>query len=385
MGVSNDKWINISATVNGKLDTIFRGVRVLNYEGLDILANLILNPNPLESFFSKPDDWISTVMVYPFNIPLGRNGTSQGKLQLGLYDTKIDCYDLLIVSEMYEMGELLIEPHFNNFADYDGYSKMEVWLPFLGTVDISLNDVIGKYLKFRLGVDYISGQGIWYICVGDTPTNATSVFVDLLEGANDRILSTHTCQIGMQLPIGTTNTASVYRNLIMGAVKGVSTALSSYAISSLGASGGTATTKEVRTARNEKTGRQITKATKTTETKYNSSNYQLGKSITGVFDYATDSLNNMHISASTDRSNNPTTMINTCKSIKVIRYYPKLITTDENYGKLYGYPLGQTKVLSTLSGYTEISNIHIEGEGFKSATQKEILMLKEALSDGIIL
>lgn len=384
MGVSNDKWINISATVNGKLDTIFRGVRVLNYEGLDSLANLILNPNPLESFFSKPDDWISTVMVYPFNIPLGRNGTSQGKLQLGLYDTKIDCYDLLLVSEMYEMGELLIEPHFNNFADYDGYSKMEVWLPFLGTVDISLNDVIGKYLKFRLGVDYISGQGIWYICVGDTPTNATSVFVDLLDGANDRIISTHTCQIGIQLPIGTTNTASVYRNLIMGAVRGVSTALSSYAISSLGASGGKAVTKEVKTRLNQKTGNKLV-TDRTQETKYDSSNYQYGKSITSCFDYATDSLNNMHISASTDRSNNPTTMINTCKSIKVIRYYPKLITTDENYGKLYGYPLGQTKVLSTLSGYTEISNIHIEGEGFKSATQKEILMLKEALNDGIIL
>ena len=384
MGVSNEKWINISATVNGKLDTIFRGVRVLNYEGLDSLANLILNPNPLESFFSKPDDWISTVMVYPFNIPLGRNGTSQGKLQLGLYDTKIDCYDLLLVSEMYEMGEILIQPHFNNFADYDGYSKMEVWLPFLGTVDISLNDVIGKYLKFRLGVDYISGQGIWYICVGDEPTNATSVFVDLLEGANDRILSTHTCQLGIQLPIGTSNTASVYRNLIMGAVKGVSTALSSYAISSLGASGGKAVTKEVKTRLNQKTGNKLI-TDRTQETKYDSSNYQFGKSITTCFDYATDSLNNMHISASTDRSNNPTTMINTCKSIKVIRYYPKLITTDENYGKLYGYPLGQTKVLSTLSGYTEISNIHIEGEGFKSATQKEILMLKEALSDGIIL
>ena len=94
MGVSNEKWINISATVNGKLDTIFRGVRVLNYEGLDSLANLILNPNPLESFFSKPDDWISTVMAYPFNIPLGRNGTSQGKLQLGLYDTKEKAFEV---------------------------------------------------------------------------------------------------------------------------------------------------------------------------------------------------------------------------------------------------------------------------------------------------
>lgn len=381
--MSNTNWLKVRNSTNIYLDNTFRGIRILNNSGVTDLANIILSPSVLQSFFSKPEDWLSRLLYFPYNIPQRIEKTTK-KLQVGTYSTNIDVYDIDLPSEIYEMGELLIEPHFNNFADYDGYSKMEVWLPFLGTVDISLNDVLGKYLKFRLGVDYTSGQGTWYICVGDNPTNATSVFVDL-SGVNDRILSTHTCQIGMEIPIGTTNTANIYRNLIMGAVKGVSTALSSYAISSLGASGGTATTKEVRTARNEKTGRQITKATKTTETKYNSSNYQLGKSITGVFDYATDSLNNMHISASTDRSNNPVSMFNACNSIKVIRYYPKLITTDENYGRLYGYPLGQTKVLSTLSGYTEISNIHIEGEGFKSATQKEILMLKEALSDGIIL
>lgn len=381
--MSNTNWLKVRNSVNINLDNTFRGIRILSQTGVTELASIILKPDVLQSFFSKPDDWLSRLLYFPYNIPQ-RITKETKKLQIGTYSTNIDVYDIDYASDIYEMGELLIEPHFNNFADYDGYSKMEVWLPFLGTVDISLNDVIGKYLKFRLGVDYTSGQGTWYICVGDNPTNATSVFVNV-SGVNDRILSTHTCQIGMEIPIGTTNTASVYRNLIMGAVKGVSTALSSYAISSLGASGGTATTKEVRTARNEKTGRQITKATKTTETKYNSSNYQLGKSITGVFDYATDSLNNMHISASTDRSNNPATMFNACNSIKVIRYYPKLITTDENYGRLYGYPLGQTKVLSTLSGYTEISNIHIEGDGFKSATQKEILMLKEALSDGIIL
>ena len=171
----------------------------------------------------------------------------------------------------------------------------------------------------------------------------------------------------------------------MGAVKGVSTALSSYTISKLGATGGTSTTKEVKTRRNKKTGRQYKFSTRTVESVFDASNFQYGNAIAGAFECATDSLNNMHISASTDRSNNPVSMFNACNSIKVIRYYPKLITTDENYGKLYGYPLGQTKVLSTLSGYTEISNIHIEGEGFKSATQKEILMLKEALSDGIIL
>ena len=380
--MSNTNWLKVRNSVNINLDNTFRGIRILSQTGVTKLANIILSPDVLQSFFSKPDDWLSRLLYFPYNIPQ-RIAKETKKLQIGTYSTDIDVYDIDYPSDIYEMGELLIEPHFNNFADYDGYSKMEVWLPFLGTVDISLNDVIGKYLKFRLGVDYTSGQGTWYICVGDNPTNATSVFVNV-SGVDDRILSTHTCQIGIELPIGTTNTANVYRNLIMGAVKGVSTALSSYAISRLGASGGKAITKEVKTRLNQKTGNKLV-TDRTQETKYDSSNYQYGKSIESCFDYATDSLNNMHISASTDRSNNPVSMFNACNSIKVIRYYPKLITTDENYGKLYGYPLGQTKVLSTLSGYTEISNIHIEGERFKSATQKEILMLKEALSDGIIL
>lgn len=380
--MSNTNWLKVRNSVNINLDNTFRGIRILSQTGVTKLANIILSPDVLQSFFSKPDDWLSRLLYFPYNIPQ-RIAKETKKLQIGTYSTDIDVYDIDYASDIYEMGELLIEPHFNNFADYDGYSKMEVWLPFLGTVDISLNDVLGKYLKFRLGVDYTSGQGTWYICVGDTPTNATSVFVNV-SGVDDRILSTHTCQIAMEIPIGTTNTANVYRNLIMGAVKGVSTALSSYAISRLGASGGKAITKEVKTRLNQKTGNKLI-TDRTQETKYDSSNYQYGKSIESCFDYATDSLNNMHISASTDRSNNPASMFNACNSIKVIRYYPKLITTDENYGRLYGYPLGQTKVLSTLSGYTEISNIHIEGEGFKSATQKEILMLKEALSDGIIL
>ena len=381
--MSNTNWLKVRNSVNINLDNTFRGIRILSQTGVTELAGIILKPDILQSFFSKPDDWLSRLLYFPYNIPQ-RIAKETKKLQIGTYSTNIDVYDIDYASDIYEMGELLIEPHFNNFADYDGYSKMEVWLPFLGTVDISLNDVLGKYLKFRLGVDYTSGQGTWYICVGDTPTNATSIFVDLT-GVDDRILSTHTCQIAMEIPIGTTNTANVYRNLIMGAVKGVSTALSSYTISKLGATGGTSTTKEVKTRRNKKTGRQYKFSTRTVESVFDASNFQYGNAIAGAFECATDSLNNMHISASTDRSNNPASMFNACNSVKVIRYYPKLRTTDENYGKLYGYPLGQTKVLSTLSGYTEISNIHIEGEGFKSATQKEILMLKEALSDGIIL
>ena len=145
--MSYTQWLRIKNSTNPNLDNSFRGIRVISRDGIGSLANIILKPDVLQSFFSKPEDWLSSLLFFPYTIPI-RFNTPTKKFNVGTYSTDIDCYVINIASEIYEMGELLIEPHFNNFADYNGYSKMEVWLPFLGTVDISLNDVLGKYLKF---------------------------------------------------------------------------------------------------------------------------------------------------------------------------------------------------------------------------------------------
>ena len=50
-----------------------------------------------------------------------------------------------------------------------------------------------------------------------------------------------------------------------------------------------------------------------------------------------------------------------------------------------GRPLGEIRKLSNISGYTEISKVHIEGDLFSQATEEEINMLYNEIFSGIIL
>ena len=93
----------------------------------------------------------------------------------------------------------------------------------------------------------------------------------------------------------------------------------------------------------------------------------------------------MHIGGSSDTVNNPNLLSNGCESVKVIIYRPKMQDVDADYNHLYGKPLGEVRTLSELSGYTEIGEVHIDGEDFASATETEMAMLQEALLNGVIL
>ena len=57
---------------------------------------------------------------------------------------------------------------------------------------------------------------------------------------------------------------------------------------------------------------------------------------------------------------------------------------DNNYLTLNGAPLNLSVKLNTITGYTEISDIHLEGEGFKNATATELSELETALKRGAI-
>ena len=46
----------------------------------------------------------------------------------------------------------IILKYFNNFADYNGYTKIQVYLPFFGFIDVNPNDVIGKVIKIGANI-----------------------------------------------------------------------------------------------------------------------------------------------------------------------------------------------------------------------------------------
>ncbi len=384
-------WIKQDFRFSGNTNNIFQYLWALSQTDLISLGSFMYDPpNTLPEFFLNSSNYITSLMLFPFDV---KDLTLQNRpqyLEIGGVSSKTSKYPITGTYvpniNTYFLGEYKVTPKFNNFADYNGYSQIEVWLPFYGTEEVSITDVLNKYLQVYITVDYNSGQASYAICSSETQFSGIWY---LANSENARILKTCICQLGVELPLGKTNATDMRRNVIMSAASAVvGVATNSYiANAGMATSKVQSTTTTKRTRRNPKTGRQITMSTKSVEKEQviDSSNHYKISAMKECFEYGATALANMHIAGHTDRSNNPATMGNFCRAVKIIRYYPKLQPTDDNYNKLYGKPYGQTSKLSSVNGFTIVSAIHFEGNGFGTATEEELAMIEEQFSDGVIL
>lgn len=394
-------WINEPA--NTLKYNNFNKCFVLTPDQLDKVADFAIKGYAnhwTEVFLQDPNNWINKILLFPieFSLPnflltpfsLGQTiGKYTAEMKIGSV-TNTGIYANRIDTEVpIYLGEVNIPNKYKNFADYNGYTRIKCWLPYLGEIELIPNQCIGKYLEFSLIVDIQSGNGAYIISISKEPLNTGSTRLPTKLKSCPTI-GVYNCVLGYEIPINNTNAAEIKRNLVLGAVQTVG----NIALTAAGlVPTATTTSNETQsvttksTVRNPNTNRQIISGTntQTTQNQRESKTYYKKNYASEVFDYGVSALNNMHLSATSDKIGNSLILENSVSSIYVCIYRPKLQEVDENYLKLYGKPLGQTKTLNSVHGFTKISAIHLEGQNFGSITKSEMAELEEALNDGIIL
>lgn len=374
-------------------DNYYNKKVIIDKDGVEKLTKLIENPPFTVTFYTNVFDWITSLIYYPINIPYSQQ--KPYKLVIGDKDktsairTDINCQDFFTQAQRaFLVGGVDILPKFYNYADFNGYTKIQCWLPYYGFVDLMPNDVMGKHLEFWLSVDYNSGSAAYYICVHDTAG---------LGVGYGRIISVVTFQLGTLIPLGTSNAADNIRNLALTAVKTAGDiAITAAAIKSGGTGGASTTTSETTktatsTHRNPSTGRQVKQSTYTIETnesstrQYDNTKYLKKQLASETFANSLSALEQIHLTPRTDKPNNMNLLTNAPREIKVVIYRPIIKDVDSSYAHLMGKPLGRVLTLGDLTGYTEISYVHTEGEDFATATAEEMELLNNELLGGIIL
>lgn len=105
-----------------------------------------VNNNPIENVIS--------LKVFPFDI----SGT-ESEIVLG--NVKMGVNGALIKNENYnykrEIGSVRVKPKYNSFLDYAPFTKVSIWLPFIGLKDLDTSFVMGKTISVRYIVDIITG------------------------------------------------------------------------------------------------------------------------------------------------------------------------------------------------------------------------------------
>lgn len=133
---------------------------------LQALATYLWSSFPLDIFkklFSNPMDCILGLSIVPINVPSG--GTREVKV--GNVGTGINMTTASTQYVTVNCGSINLHEYWGAYLDYSPYTKLEIYLPYIGTHALNIDDCMGKTLEVQYMVDILSGACICEIKCGN--------------------------------------------------------------------------------------------------------------------------------------------------------------------------------------------------------------------------
>lgn len=119
------------------------------------------NLDNLKKLFSNPMDVILGLSIFPVAIP----SAGSENIMLGNLDSGVSANT---ASQQYvskDFGTLDVDEYYGNYLDYDPYTRIEIFLPYIGMKELSPDDVMGKTISLNYSIDLLSGACVAHIRV----------------------------------------------------------------------------------------------------------------------------------------------------------------------------------------------------------------------------
>lgn len=293
------------------------------------------------SLGGEVSDYILNFMKLPITIPV----TQRKDVQIGFYPTNLNFAYADKIGYQKGMGSLKVEPYWGNALDYK--SKIQIYLPYIGYEYLDTAEVMGKTIGIKYNISLIDGS-----CVA-------LIYVD------DNLKYQFNGNCATNLPISQVNMTEVTQKAL-----------------SLGTSvitAGATADSTIGTLQQAQV-----EASQGTIAGQSRANSLVSKSESDV-NKASNGIQNAisNIGGNVRRCSNLSGNLGFLSSQTpyLIISRPRLCMPD-NYAHYHGYPSNITRKLGELSGYTVVSNIHLDG---LDATSSEIEELESILKAGVII
>lgn len=368
---------------DGNSQYIGRGVYtyLLTRQGLwNFINDTLIQPFwEIDELLFDPTDYVKAAYFYPIDLKkevekYGGIYKRNAKVSIGGSEYVIKKYENDNVSNAHQINQFQyidvcsydIPKYHNNFMDYSPYTKIGLFLPYVGFVDLDVNQVVGKTIYIKYAIDLFSGKCTAYILTTDS--NNIQYVVHKFDGL-----------IGVKYDIGNGNFNDVSRNLLKLGASALGSLGGGFIGGSMGSMVGASVSNLALPPPNnpQLSGNvpiDFESMLPKTHNKYvdltNISNTAVGMLNTGSVHY-NRGLNSNFVTGLYDP--------NSCYLI-IERPNPKYPTL---YNSIVGKPLYASRKLNSLSGFTIVDEIHLEG--FYNATSDEITAIEDTLKGGVIL
>lgn len=281
-----------------------------------------------KKIFADPMDCILGLSIVPVAVPSGGSkAVTVGNISTGV--------TMQVASAQYvsvDCGTLNVNEYWGAYLDYDPYTKAEIYLPYIGTHPIAVDDIMGKAVHVVYHVDILSGACTAYVQCGGS------------------VLYSFIGQCSASIPI----TGNDWTNVINGVLSIAGS------IGSMVATGGMSAPLTALQA-------PVTAA-------------KVGSAMATGSSLASTAVNSLKPSVEKSGSMSGVGGMLAVQTPYIILTRPRQARPKQQ-NTYTGYPSFITSKLSKLTGYTEIEVIHLDG---LSCTDSEAVEIESLLKSGVI-
>lgn len=159
----------------------------------------------VSALFQNSRDYVSNIRIYPFNINkiYSVSVTPESTFMLGkkaLTSSDYQFYSTGLSSiPNKKWFSFTLTRYFNNFLDFNPYTQIKLYVPLFSTIDLPLEQCYGNTIDGYLSIDLKTGMGT----------------LSLFNHSTGLMIYTETKQIGIELPMGSSNEEEQQRNRIL--------------------------------------------------------------------------------------------------------------------------------------------------------------------------
>ena len=300
----------------------------------------------IAKLFSSPIDNIISLYKFPFDVKaqdMTWHSSSDGSIIINIVTTTNAKGTFLnpLSMPLLNIGTAQIPRYFNNFMDYAPYTKIELYLPYIGFVTLDNDLVVGNTISIKYAVDLYTGKCTAFVLTGSD--------------TDETLILTRDGNIGMQIQIAGGTGADISRSMLrMGASAAAGAVSLGAGINKAGEATGSSIAGTVSSA----------------------AGYMGSTTINAI----TAAQVNVHKNGSTEANNGFYAPQNA-----YLIYTRPTVARPSSYDATIGRPSGKTKQLQQLTGFTVVEAVHVEGSGFATATGDELTEIERLLKTGVIL
>lgn len=262
------------------------------------------------------------------SVELPNLSTTEGNIIVGTLDSGIASHRINNQWYEFDCGSIDVKEFWGNCLDYSPHTQIDIYLPYIGTKQLSVSDIMNSTISLKYHVDIVTGVCMAYIKV-------TQPY-----GLNS-LLYSYSGTISAELPLTANSKSELTRGILSNALGTVSNAVS-FATGNVPA--GVSAVGNVVSA--------------------------------GVQSIMYKSIDNVQRSGSASGSFG---LLNSMKPYIIISR--PVQSYAEGFNSLQGFPSNIKTKLSDISGFTVVSSIHLENI---PATDSELTEIETLLKSGVI-